>query len=358
MYIKNQNKNTYNLQNIFLIFLIFLLFKKQIKGRYTFIIKQYNTTIYLQNIIKHIFQFIINYKKDQADNIGLFKYRQLKDLNLSAKSICVYDSVNDKILLSHKSKKQREIASLTKIMTCHIVCQLIQEKVINKIDIVQISKPAAQMIGTSANLKYGDQITIWDLLHSLMLPSGNDSAFALAVFFLIILNFINIKSKEAIKKFVQEMNKYARELNLLQTQYSNPHGLINKSNKSNAIDQCKLSAYSMFQSGLFRQVVKCKLYTCQVKNKNGQLRILTWENTNKCLQKFQNICAGLKTGTTCSAGPCLATSWKINDRNFIIVLLKCQNSEQRFVESHKIFVWICDQLKIELKQEDRIFSII
>lgn len=36
------------------------------------------------------------------------------------------------------------------------------------------------MIGTSARLKYGDVLSIWDLLHGLMLPSGNDAAFSLA----------------------------------------------------------------------------------------------------------------------------------------------------------------------------------
>ena len=36
------------------------------------------------------------------------------------------------------------------------------------------------MIGTSAKLKTGDKIKLIDLMHALMLPSGNDAAFAIA----------------------------------------------------------------------------------------------------------------------------------------------------------------------------------
>lgn len=39
------------------------------------------------------------------------------------------------------------------------------------------------MIGTSAELKSGDKLPLWSLLHGLMLPSGNDAAFAIAEFF-------------------------------------------------------------------------------------------------------------------------------------------------------------------------------
>lgn len=35
------------------------------------------------------------------------------------------------------------------------------------------------MQGTSAKLAYSDVLTIYDLLHGLMLPSGNDAAISL-----------------------------------------------------------------------------------------------------------------------------------------------------------------------------------
>ena len=48
---------------------------------------------------------------------------------------------------------------------------------------LQVSKAAATIGGTSAKLKTGDVLSIWDLLHGLMLPSGNDAGICLAEHF-------------------------------------------------------------------------------------------------------------------------------------------------------------------------------
>ncbi len=48
---------------------------------------------------------------------------------------------------------------------------------------LQVSKNAASIGGTSAKLKSGDILSVWDLMHGLMLPSGNDSALCLAEHF-------------------------------------------------------------------------------------------------------------------------------------------------------------------------------
>lgn len=57
-----------------------------------------------------------------------------------------------------------------------------------------VSETASQVQGTSAELKQGDQICVWDMLHGLMLPSGNDAAIALAEHFGTIL--LNAREEE------------------------------------------------------------------------------------------------------------------------------------------------------------------
>lgn len=80
--------------------------------------------------------------------------------------------------------KQREIASLTKIMTCYTVLKIIEKYSLNKHStLVVVSKRASTEIGTTANLEDGHILSVWDLLHALMLPSGNDAAIALAEHF-------------------------------------------------------------------------------------------------------------------------------------------------------------------------------
>ena len=79
---------------------------------------------------------------------------------------------------------KRQVASLTKIMTLYTSLQLVKKfKIDPEKTIVPVSRKAAYMIGTSATLKQGDKILMKDIFYGLMLPSGNDAAYALAEFF-------------------------------------------------------------------------------------------------------------------------------------------------------------------------------
>lgn len=115
---------------------------------------------------------------------------------------------------------------------------------------------------------------------------------------------INIKQRDSIKCFLQEMNKTARGLGLEHTHYSNPHGLINKYNKSSTSDQCRLTAVAM-RNRLFQKIVATKIYRCQAITRNDTKRELLWYNTNKLLALEE--CVGVKTGITSTAGPCLSS---------------------------------------------------
>jgi D-alanyl-D-alanine carboxypeptidase len=69
-------------------------------------------------------------------------------------------------------------------MTAFVVIQIIRKIKLNaKKTLLQVSKNAASIGGTSAKLKSGDVLSVYDLLHALMLPSGNDAATCLAEHF-------------------------------------------------------------------------------------------------------------------------------------------------------------------------------
>ena len=81
-------------------------------------------------------------------------------------------------------RERREIASLTKIMTSWVVLNLLKKfNMDEKKEMVEISVNASETQGTTAELAPGDRLNVWDLLHGLMLPSGNDAAMALAEHF-------------------------------------------------------------------------------------------------------------------------------------------------------------------------------
>jgi D-alanyl-D-alanine carboxypeptidase len=67
---------------------------------------------------------------------------------------------------------------MTKIMTSYCVFQLLEEfaSEVSLESVVTVTPSAARMNGTSANLLSYDKVTVKDLLHGMMLPSGNDAA--------------------------------------------------------------------------------------------------------------------------------------------------------------------------------------
>lgn len=79
---------------------------------------------------------------------------------------------------------KREVASLTKIMTLYTVIKLLIKWKINARAVnITITQAAAAVTGTTANLVEGDVLSIEQLFYGMMLPSGNDAAYALAEYF-------------------------------------------------------------------------------------------------------------------------------------------------------------------------------
>lgn len=144
------------------------------------------------------------------------------------------------------------------------------------------------------------------------------------------------------REFVRVMNEVAERLKLRRTRFCNPHGLSSSSgNRSTSEDMCILLSHAM-RNRLFREVVSCSKFTADVKNTSkGSVRRCSWENTNKLLDIAS--CLGGKTGVTPTAGPCLATLFRVNSfRTFAIVLLNSPSLEERFTETLAIFDALVD----------------
>lgn len=251
---------------------------------------------------------------------------------VTASSWCIMDELTSKTLHGHNDLNPREVASLTKIMTC-ILCLNLSKMFELEIstETIIVSNRACSVTGTSAELMPGDQITIKDLLFGLMLPSGNDAAIALAEFFGTILSQ---SSGKPVRRFIMEMNKSAKEIGMPHTHFANPHGLMHKKNLATARDIARLACYAMKDKD-FRDIVNSKSYLAEVKGKDGFLRFLHWKNTNKLLGKGFD---GVKTGVTLTAGPCLCVS-SHKEISLVIVLLNSKTMEDRWIDAKKIFNW-------------------
>ena len=246
---------------------------------------------------------------------------------------------NGKYLMGRQPKERKEIASLTKIMTAYTILNYCQEHDIDEAkEIITVSYCAANINGTSANLQTGDSLTVWDALHGMMLPSGNDAAIALSEHFGKIFFREKYGSKRRPPRvpgrfFVGEMNKNSRLLHLFSTHYNNSHGLDNEYHKSCAYDVAQL-AYIAMKSPKFNKIASCKEYVCLINTALGNKKQVKWENTNLLLgvSGFN----GVKTGITPTAGPCLCASYEKDGLQLIVVIMNCKSIEKRYLEIKKL----------------------
>lgn len=142
---------------------------------------------------------------------------------------------------------------------------------------IRVSQRASGMKGTSAKLQHGEIYTLLDLLHGMMLPSGNDAATALAECFGCMCAPVPAEQwlpharaphydsawdrNDPLSRFTAEMNRAASQLKMNSTVFANPHGLVHPSHKSCARDVARLVSSAMSDPRI-RAIVGCSKYEC------------------------------------------------------------------------------------------------
>lgn len=129
-------------------------------------------------------------------------------------------------ILYEKNKDERvAVASLTKMMVQILVLEKIEDGSIKWTDVVTASKNASGMGGTQIWLATGEKMSVRDLFKGMSIVSANDATVALAEY---------VAGSE--EKFVELMNKKAKELGLKNTVYKNVTGLDEDGHVSSAYD--------------------------------------------------------------------------------------------------------------------------
>ncbi len=256
---------------------------------------------------------------------------------VTCKAWAIGDAKTGELLFGEKAEEKLDIASTTKLMTAYIVCKLAEAdpKVLS--EVVTFSAAADKTIGSTADVREGEQVSVDELLYGLMLPSGNDAATALAEHFGNRSQESGIKGQEPAAAFVAEMNRQAEKLGLADTQYENPHGLTAKEHKSSARDQLKLASAAL-QLPLLRRVISTRQHGTKLVGPGGYERNVIWKNTNRLLGIEGYL--GVKTGTTDAAGACLIACGERDGRELVVVVLGSTSSDARYVDARNLFRWV------------------
>mmetsp|Transcript_8203 Transcript_8203/g.16162 ORF Transcript_8203/g.16162 Transcript_8203/m.16162 type:complete len:306 (+) Transcript_8203:960-1877(+) len=257
----------------------------------------------------------------------------------SSSSWSIVNADNGQLLWGKNEDEARDMASLTKMMTCLMTTQLVKEEICSLDTILKVSRKASTMSGTSARLREGDELRVVDCLHAMMLPSGNDAAKTLAENLGAMLKPVGCKETDS-EHFVKRMNYYAKQLGLQKTKFLNPHGLAHRSNRSTTRELGMIAAF-LLNDEICSNIVSCCEYSCTVTNGENS-REVVWKNTNNLLN--EDSCTGVKTGITPNAGPCLCASFKLDEGHIVVTILNCKTASRRWNEVKGLTEWARFQL--------------
>ena len=235
-------------------------------------------------------------------------------LDVPAPSAILMDAATGTVLYEKNADEKLPPASVTKIMTLLLVMEALDSGRIGWDDMVTASEAAAAKGGSQVYLEVGEQMSMDEMLKSVVVSSANDCATALAE---------HVAGSEAA--FVEKMNARAAELGMENTHFVNCTGLDDGENASEHLTTARDIA-TMSRELLTHEEIKKYTTIWMDTVRNGQFGL---SNTNK-LVRFYEGTTGLKTGYTSTAGHCLSASAERDGMELIAVVLHCESSTDRF----------------------------
>jgi D-alanyl-D-alanine carboxypeptidase (penicillin-binding protein 5/6) len=246
-----------------------------------------------------------------------------------ARSFVIQDFNSGRIIAEENADTPVEPASITKMMTAHIVFNELASGNLALSDMVTISEKAWRTPGSRMFVEVGKQVSVEDLLLGLIIQSGNDATVALAE---------HIAGSE--ETFAALMNRHAEEIGLTGSHFINSTGLPDEKHYMTARDIARLAALTIEQYPEYYKWYAQKEFT---------FNDITQYNRNKLLWQDDSV-DGIKTGHTESAGYCLVTSAQKDGMRLITVVLGTASENARieasqallnygfrFFETHKLY---------------------
>lgn len=241
--------------------------------------------------------------------------------DIAARAWFLIDVTTNTVLYSQMPDERVEPASLTKLMTAYLVFGALRDNRLNLETRPPVSQKAYKAIGSRMFVDPRVPATVDELLHGLIIQSGNDAA--------IILAEAVAGSEEA---FAEQMNAEARRLGMKNTHFVNASGLPAPNHYSSARDLALLSTHLIREFPGYYKLYAEKEYTF-----NG----VRQANRNRLLFIDPSV-DGVKTGHTDAAGYCLIASSRREQpgtgfsRRVLSVLLGAGSEAARATESQKL----------------------
>lgn len=237
---------------------------------------------------------------------------------LAAKSYVLMDAATGQILINNDGDERLPPASLTKLMTAYLATLEMKKGQVRPTDLVTISEKAWKTGGSKMFVEVGKQVSLGDLLHGIIIQSGNDASVAVSEY---------LAGSEDV--FAELMNKTAAQLGMKNSHFMNATGLPDPNHFSSAHDMAILARAIIYEDPAHYAIYSQKEFLWN-KIKQPNRNLLLWRDSTV---------DGLKTGHTEEAGYCMVASAKRNNLRLIAVLFGTSSEKARAEETQKLLTY-------------------
>lgn len=235
-----------------------------------------------------------------------------KGPKIEGKSAVLMDVVTETVLYSKNADEKMYPASITKILTTLLACENL-----NMNDKLVMSEAATYSNAPGNSSIYadvGEEFTVQQALMAVMLESANEVAYA-----------VGEQVSGSMKKFVELMNRRAKELGCKNSHFNNPSGLPDETHYTTANDMANIAKAAWFNP-LFRKFCTKDIFEIPPTNKFEETRYLL--NHHKMMPTrdyaYEGVLGG-KTGYTQVSGNTLVTYAKRGNTILMAVVMGSVN---------------------------------
>jgi len=253
---------------------------------------------------------------------------------VSAAHAFVYDMAANQYLYEKGDRDQRIApASVTKLLTAYVALQHLMpdtELTVGS-ELSLINKNSSV-----AGLKQEHRLTVEMCVQGMMMPSGNDAAYVLAVAAGRKISGENLGAQAALNTFMGEVNRIAQLSGMTNTHFTSPDGTDSSNHYTTPHDLMILAKLAL-QNGVILKYTS--VHKDDLVITSGQT--LKLKNSNLLLDPsskyYEPRACGLKTGTTSKAGACLLSAFRKGSSFIIVGTFGCPTDDARYEDTRYLY---------------------
>lgn len=255
------------------------------------------------------------------------------DVPVNAECAVLYDVGNNEILLEKNWAMRCEPASLTKLLTVLTAYENDGESIRYTVgdEIEQIGENSSV-----AYLRQGDALSFEAIVDAVLLSSGNDATYALAVNVARHQSGQNLSVADALAYFSTLMNETAQRIGCTDSHFASVDGYPDAAHYSTAQDLLRIAVAASRNPVMADSMAKSRAYHMFYSGRD-----VVWETTNKLLQSESDYAypyaTGMKTGSTSASNYSLAASAEKDGRNLIAIVVAAESNDARFADAIALF---------------------